>query len=450
MSGFQDVRDVMELSGPSDATTRVPAAKKQKTVERRPDGITRELFALLGENPPPVAIVESKFKEKPRWMGKVNPWVWKPFNNPARSDGFVLHHWERKTEPPQDLEYQFAKFNVKVDVPIYTDGEYEVLKDPDWTREETDYLFDLCREYDLRFVIIWDRYEFPASGKARSVEDIKARYYSVCRSLMELRTPLNQMTPEETQIFNRLNFDKERETARKNMAEVLFARTPEQVKEEEMLLVELTRITKNQARNLEERKELFGRLEVPASQGSISPYTGSQGLAHLREMMVNSNDKNKKRKSIAMASNNANNSDGPQQSPAVATSAERSGPGGGSGGGPSQKDTPQPKKQVRKLTEEEELEFGVTYHDKLTPGVKFRSAMVSSTVKGGTAQKVQAALAQLEISPRLAMPTARTVQRFEQLQASVGVLLDARKANDKIDNEHRILKAQIEAAKEES
>ncbi|PWW78749.1 hypothetical protein C7212DRAFT_290749 [Tuber magnatum] len=448
MSGFQDVRDVMELSGPTDAAVRVPAAKKQKTVERRPDGITRELFALLGENPPPVAIVESKFKEKPRWMGKVNPWVWKPFENSARSDGLVLHHWERKTEPPQDLEYQFAKFNVRADVPAYTDGEYEVLKDPDWTREETDYLFNLCREYDLRFVIIWDRYEF-VGGKPRSVEDIKARYYSVCRSLMELRTPLNQMTPEETQIFNLLNFDKERETARKNMAEVLFARTPEQVKEEEMLLVELARITRGQAKNLEERKELFNRLEVPASQGSIAAYTGSQGLAHLREMMVNSNDKNKKRKSIALASNNASNADGPQQSPAIATSAERSGPGGG-GSGPSLKDTPQPKKQVRKLTTEEELEFGVTYHDKLTSGVKFRSAMVAATVKGGTAQKVQAALAQLEISPKLAMPTARTVQKFEQLQASVGALLDARKANDKIDNEQRVLKAQAEAAKEDS
>ncbi|CAZ79242.1 unnamed protein product [Tuber melanosporum] len=448
MSGFQDVRDVMELSGPTDATARVPIAKKQKTVERRPDGITRELFALLGENPPPVAIVESKFKEKPRWMGKVNPWVWKPFENPARSDGLVLRHWERKSEPSQDLEYQFGKFNVKVDVPAYTDGEYEVLKDPDWTREETDYLFNLCREYDLRFVIIWDRYEFPA-GKSRSVEDIKARYYSICRNLMELRTPLNQMTPEETQIFNLLNFDKERETARKNMAEVLFARTPEQVKEEEMLLVELGRITKNQAKNLEERKELFNRLEVPTSQGSIAAYTGSQGLAHLREMMVNSNDKNKKRKSIALGSNNSNNTDGPQQSFAVATSAERLGPGGG-GGGPSQKDTPQPKKQVRKLTPEEELEFGVTYHDKLTSGVKFRSAMVTATVKGGTAQKVQAALAQLDISPRLAMPTTRTVQKFEQLQTSVGVLLDARKANDKIDNEQRVLKAQIEAAKEDT
>ena len=36
MSGFQDVRDVMELSGPTDAMARIPAAKKQKTVERRP------------------------------------------------------------------------------------------------------------------------------------------------------------------------------------------------------------------------------------------------------------------------------------------------------------------------------------------------------------------------------------------------------------------------------
>lgn len=42
-----------------------------------------------------------------------------------------------------------------------------------WTKEETDQLFDLCERFDLRFIVIADR--FPSS---RSVEELKSRYYA--------------------------------------------------------------------------------------------------------------------------------------------------------------------------------------------------------------------------------------------------------------------------------
>ena len=35
--------------------------------------------------------------------------------------------------------------------------------DRDWTREETDYLFSLIHEYDVRFYIVADRYDFKPS-----------------------------------------------------------------------------------------------------------------------------------------------------------------------------------------------------------------------------------------------------------------------------------------------
>jgi SANT/Myb-like domain of DAMP1 len=41
--------------------------------------------------------------------------------------------------------------------------------DPEWTKEETDYLFNLIREYDTRFYIVNDRYDFPG-GPPRSME----------------------------------------------------------------------------------------------------------------------------------------------------------------------------------------------------------------------------------------------------------------------------------------
>ena len=43
------------------------------------------------------------------------------------------------------------------------------LSDPEWTKEETDYLFNLMREYDGRFFVVHDRYEYP-NGPERSIE----------------------------------------------------------------------------------------------------------------------------------------------------------------------------------------------------------------------------------------------------------------------------------------
>ena len=43
----------------------------------------------------------------------------------------------------------------------YDDEEWESLidADPGWSRAESDYLLDLCRRFDLRFLVIADRYE---------------------------------------------------------------------------------------------------------------------------------------------------------------------------------------------------------------------------------------------------------------------------------------------------
>ena len=45
--------------------------------------------------------------------------------------------------------------------------------DKEWTKEETDYLFDLVREYDARWYIVADRYDF-LGGPPRSME-VRAR-----------------------------------------------------------------------------------------------------------------------------------------------------------------------------------------------------------------------------------------------------------------------------------
>jgi len=64
-------------------------------------------------------------------------------------------------------------------VPAYSDEEYQRhLQSETWTKAETDHLMDLARRFDLRFIVMkdrWDRERF----SDRSVEDLKERYYNV-------------------------------------------------------------------------------------------------------------------------------------------------------------------------------------------------------------------------------------------------------------------------------
>ena len=74
----------------------------------------------------------------------------------------------------------------QAEVPVYSDLEYQQhLYDDSWTRQETDHLFELCKRFALRFVVMndrWDRDKYPN----RSVEDLKERYYSICSKLVKV------------------------------------------------------------------------------------------------------------------------------------------------------------------------------------------------------------------------------------------------------------------------
>ena len=115
------------------------------------------------------------------------------------------------------------------------------------------YCFIFLRQFDLRFVIIQDRFDtekfqvcyllchFPFDlppslflsllsfnpyvslvPQKRSVEDLKAHYYSVYNRLLKLRDP----SVEDSQL---ISYDAPHETKRKAQLERLFNRTKEQV-----------------------------------------------------------------------------------------------------------------------------------------------------------------------------------------------------------------------------
>ncbi|KAI9144688.1 hypothetical protein BKA69DRAFT_1053827 [Paraphysoderma sedebokerense] len=234
---MSDIRDILGLNAPQSHI------KKPKEKEKKPEGIPRELYSLIGSGQ---SIAVAKPAYKPTLQQKAVRWEFRPFHNSARNDDLMLKHWMKATEREDD--YRFVQFNIKPDVIEYTEAEYNASAvDPDWTREETDYLFDLCRQFDLRFIVIADRYEW--EQKERSIEDIKDRYYSVTRKILSARYPMGD--PNEKAAIASLTFDKAKEIERKRLLAQLLSRTPEQLAEEQALFLEV--------RKLEEKERTFSR-----------------------------------------------------------------------------------------------------------------------------------------------------------------------------------------------
>ena len=74
-------------------------------------------------------------------------------------------------------------FNKTIEVPTYTEVEYQLhLVSAGWTREETDHLMDLAQRFDLRFIVMQDRWDRNTFTE-RSAEDLKERYYSILEKL---------------------------------------------------------------------------------------------------------------------------------------------------------------------------------------------------------------------------------------------------------------------------
>ena len=333
-----DVRDMLNL--PGEAAPR--PAKKQKISAPRPilKGLAREVQNLGGDNP--IAIVPEVTVFKKRRFGARKPaarWEMRPFQNSAREDKkLVLRHWRRKADVPAGAvvedggsekvdeskaepeieDSSFAKYNVRVSTPQYDAEIYNSrLQNDDWTKEETDYLMDLVQEFDLRWPVIWDRYDYTPSvptmeegasdmaiipaRRERSMEQMKARYYFIAAQMMQVNKKVEIMNGAEFNLLELMrSYNPQAETMRKKFAEASFHRTKEEAREEESLLVELKRILARSEKLSQERAELYQRLEAPASTGagSIGVYASSQGLQQLLQQLMTVDKSKKNRRSI--------------------------------------------------------------------------------------------------------------------------------------------------------
>lgn len=508
-----DVRDVLNL--PADGMAP-RLSKKQKVTAPRPNlkGLAREVQSLGGDNP--IAIVPEVSLYKKRRIANRKPaakWELRQFKNSARDDEtLVLRHWRKKTDKtstqangdrategeveaaegapaengesseskePELEDSAFVKFNVQVNVPEYNEEQYDAkLQSDDWTKDETDYLMGLVKDFDLRWPVIWDRYEYSPkqpedvemngdgastavvpAPKARSTEDLKARYYEVAAKMMEVQKPRQYMTQAEWDLHTMmLSFDPEQERQRKKFALYHMSRPKEEVKEEESLLIEVKRIMARAERFNEERRELYQRLDYPPTTEDTNHLKGSAGLSSLLEKLQTQSMQRKRKpltgpEGISPAGVGSNGQ--PTSAISETAASRRDSIAAQSVGGHrdsigADKVTPagnkkgQPPLERRKLSDREEEIYGVSTHERLSSGPTFRYERVNKLFshKSGQQQaRIQNVLNELGIPVRLHIPTAKVVAEYEKLVLAVTNLVDARKLRDKVESEIKIEEA---------
>ncbi|XP_035823971.1 DNA methyltransferase 1-associated protein 1 isoform X2 [Zea mays] len=244
-----DAKDILGLPKTPFSSSQEKKSRPPKEPQRKPDGVSREVYALTGGvgMPPLMPTIEaSHLKRRPAAEKEKVAWQWLPFTSSARTDNLQLYHWVRVVNGIQPTgDYQFAKYNKA------------------WSKEETDQLFELCERFDLRFIVIADR--FPT---ARSVEDLKSRYYSASRALLIHRARSFEDVSGNPLVKDA--YDAAHETERKRALSALLSQTKQQERKDAETLAEAKRIMESRAAS----KNVDVAVMPPNSDNAMVPVDG--------------------------------------------------------------------------------------------------------------------------------------------------------------------------------
>uniref|UniRef100_A0A0G4HXH1 dAMP1 SANT/Myb-like domain-containing protein n=1 Tax=Chromera velia CCMP2878 TaxID=1169474 RepID=A0A0G4HXH1_9ALVE len=184
-------------------------------------------------------------KAQHKLITPVRKWIFKSFRHPSRKDQLRLRHWEPITDAQdpdgtasgvsaemvetdpygrrvhyfenpansfRDL-YKLSDRRFPMQGLKLTEAQYDHViavrrdGDPTWTKEETLYLFRLCEEFDLRFPIVADKWNYTPTNQshtpppARSIEHMKERFYYCARILLDdWYTQRSQEATEEQRV----------------------------------------------------------------------------------------------------------------------------------------------------------------------------------------------------------------------------------------------------------
>jgi hypothetical protein len=216
---------VAPLSAAEEALRFLTEQKNKASIQRppgkKPKGMKREVFDLLGKNGIVPAMQGStvtvpSFKTKRVVAGR-GKWVYDPIESSARHDNQkTFLHWVKADINYAD--YPYAKFNVKLDPVRFTEEEYNShIRDEHWTREDTQTVLDICHKYELRWPIIFDRITLSA---VKSSEEIEHRYFTIQNKLHACRDIAATATVDK-KLYE---FDFEKESKRRLQQDVNFKR----------------------------------------------------------------------------------------------------------------------------------------------------------------------------------------------------------------------------------
>ena len=347
----------------------------------------------------------------------------------------------------------------------------EATADPAaWTYEEVEYLFHLCRTYDLRWFVIWDRYAY--GTVERTLEELKQEFYLVSRRYFESK---NAAEP----LLQSLEYPASRERERKAYLGRLLSRSAAEIAEEEALVIESRKFEMGARKMLQEREALLRLLDSPNSEQSVAQYMTSQGMSQLYGSLLA--DKTRKRRhegaipenpwmkqqqqfayqkqqqqqqqlaahkqqSRRRESNTAEGTGSVTPRPAGSVpSADSAAPRRTKKQKLEQQSALKRKSEVeyaenllKGLSAEERKSLGVQLHgEKLSPGVYLRSTRIS-TFKPTLQNKVHGVLQELKLPVRPAMPSAAVVSHQEVLLERIVQLTELKKSLDKLAAEHSV------------
>ena len=163
-------------------------------------------------------------------------WMWSTINFGEDEKGTKpdLLWWVQKKN--LNKVFMFKKYDLPLQIPKFTSEEYDEYLanlDPAWKKDETLYLWDLLEKYELRFIIIHDRYD--TLSYSRSLEDLKLRFYSIAKRLAEVRN-------EKDSPYLDYDFDINYEKDRKYQLEKYMMRGKEKNEEEKELNEQLRKL----------------------------------------------------------------------------------------------------------------------------------------------------------------------------------------------------------------
>ncbi|CCE65281.1 hypothetical protein TPHA_0K01480 [Tetrapisispora phaffii CBS 4417] len=366
----------------------------------------------------------------------------------------------------------------------------------EWSFKEVEYLFNLCRKFDLNWHVIYDRYNFENENndnEDRRLDDLKAKFYEISKKYFLTIRP-------DDPLVAQLTYSKEKELERKRYLDRLLARSAAEIAEEEALIIESRKFEMAAKKTLNERENLLRLLDSPNSNQSISQYMTSQGISQLYSSLLT--DKSRKRKHMTsvpenpwmkqqnqfaqqrqrfqqmhgikqegsnISTNKPNRQNTTNYDISTSTNDDTNMEAGSHGleaelnadsNMLSQSQKSVTKKQklelqiankrkaeseyadsiLQNFNKEEQESLGLKAHgEKLKPGVYTRSSKIS-TYKPAVQNKINIIIQELGLPLRPVMLTSKVFDKYEELSKQIVTLNDLKRHLDKLEAENFIIK----------